>query len=99
MIKKIDEHIPCGYAISIIWVPTGIKDKRSVYRRKKCMKKFCESLKEHAVEIRKSRKENKIMSLIIEQQESYGKTNICYICGEKFKEEYHDNEKYRKVKD
>ena len=60
-----------------------IQNKSGVYRGKNCMKKFCESLKEHAMKIINFKKV-KMKFLTKEQQESYGNTNICYICKEKF---------------
>ena len=45
---KIGEQIPCGYLKSTIWGFDHIEDKHTLYRRKDCMKKFCESLREHA---------------------------------------------------
>ena len=60
-----------------------IQNKSDVYRGKNCMKKFCESLKEHAMKIINFKKV-KMKFLTKEQQESYENTNICYICKEKF---------------
>ena len=34
-----------------------------------------------------------------EQQESYEKEKICYICGEKFEDKYANDETYCKVRD
>ena len=48
---KLDEHIPCGYSMSTIWAFDHIENKHTLYRRKDCMKKFCESLREHAKNI------------------------------------------------
>ena len=45
---KIGEHIPCGYSKSTIWGFDHTEDKHTLYRGKDCMKKFCESLREHA---------------------------------------------------
>ena len=45
---RITEHIPCGYSMSPIWGFDHIEDKHTLYRGKDCMKKFCESLGEHA---------------------------------------------------
>ena len=45
---KIGEHIPCGYSKSTIWGFDYTEDKHTLYRGKDCMKKFCESLREHA---------------------------------------------------
>ena len=43
------------------------------------MKKFCESLREHAMEIINF-KRKKVKLSTKEQQESYKNTKICYIC-------------------
>ena len=48
---KIDKHITCGYSMSTIWGFDHIENKKSLYRGKDCMKKFCDSLKEHAKSI------------------------------------------------
>ena len=48
---KIGEHIPCGYPMSTICAFHHIENKHTWYRRKDCMKKFCESLREHAKNI------------------------------------------------
>ena len=48
---KLSEHIPCGNSMSIICEFHDIKNKHDVYRGQDCMKKFCETLKEHVVEI------------------------------------------------
>ena len=45
---KIGKHIPCGYSMSTIWGFDHTKDKHNLYRRKDCMKIFCEFLREHA---------------------------------------------------
>ena len=45
---KIEEHIPCGYSMSIIWAFDNIENKHTLYHRKDCLKKFCTSLREHA---------------------------------------------------
>ena len=48
---KIDKHITCGYSTSTIWGFDHIENKNSLYRGKDFMKKFCDSLKEHAKSI------------------------------------------------
>ena len=40
--QKTGEHISCGYSMSTIWVFDYIENKHTSYRRKECMKKFCE---------------------------------------------------------
>ena len=48
---QIGEHIPCGYLMSTFWGFNHIEDKQTLHRGKDCMKKFCESLREHAKSI------------------------------------------------
>ena len=45
---KKGKHIPLGYSMSTIWAFDDIENKHSLYRGKICMKKFSESLREHA---------------------------------------------------
>ena len=45
--RKVAKNFPCGYSMSTIWVFNHIEDKNTLYRRKDCMKKFCESLRKH----------------------------------------------------
>ena len=45
---KIWKHIPCRYSTSTIWAFGHIEKKHNLYHREDCMKKFCESLREHA---------------------------------------------------
>ena len=61
------------------------------------MKKFCESLREHALNTIIS--ENKKMKLLIkEQQGPYENAEICYVCLEKFTNKYLKKKIYRKVR-
>ena len=56
----------------------SIENKYDVYRGKDCMKKFCQSLREHAMEIINLKK--KTMRLLIKEQlESYENAKFCYI--------------------
>ena len=48
---KVSEHIPSGFLMSTISSFRSIKNNHDVYRGKDCMKKFCESLREHAIKI------------------------------------------------
>ena len=49
--KKVGKHIPSGFLMSIISLFRSIENKHDVYRGKDCLKKFCESLREHAMKI------------------------------------------------
>ena len=48
---KIGKHIPCGSSMATIWAFDHIENKRSMCSGKDCMKKFCESIREHAKHI------------------------------------------------
>ena len=48
---KVSEYIPSGFSMSTISSFRSIENKHDVYRGKDCMKKFCESLREHAMKI------------------------------------------------
>ena len=62
--------------------------------KKDCMKKFCEFLREFAMEIINFKKK-KMKLLPKEQQESYENAKICYICKEKFENKYLKDKKHR----
>ena len=65
--------------MSTIWIFDRSKNKHDLYRGEYYMKKFRESLRQHAVN--KIKFENKkIIPLTNEQQELHEKTKICYIC-------------------
>ena len=71
----------------------SIGNKHDVYRGKDCMKKFCESLRQHAMEVINSKKKN-MRLLTKKQQESNEKAKICYICKEKIENKYVKDKKY-----
>ena len=49
--KKVREHMPSGFFMSTILSFKNIENKHDEYRGKDCMKKFCESFREHTMEI------------------------------------------------
>ena len=80
---KVGEHIPCGYSMSTIWGFDHIKNKHTFYRGKGCMKRFCQSLREHSQ--RKSGFEKKkMLPLINKELKSHEDFQICYIWGRYF---------------
>ena len=48
---KIGEHIPCGCSMPKMWAFDHVENKNTLYYGNDCMKKFCESLKEHVKDI------------------------------------------------
>ena len=58
-------------------------NKLNCYRGKDCMERFCKNLKEHAA--KKINYEKKEMILLTdEENKSYEKQKVCYICKKKF---------------
>ena len=84
---KLSEHVPSGFSMSTIFSFRSIENKHDVYRGNGCMKKICDSLREHAMKIINFKKKT-IKLLAKEQQESYENARICYICKEKFENKY-----------
>ena len=72
---KVSEHIPAAFSMSTISWFKGIENKHDIYRGKDCMKKFCKSLREHAIKIVSFIKK-KIKLSTKEQQESHER-KIC----------------------
>ena len=48
---KVREHIASGFSMSTISLFRSIENKHDGQRGEDCMKKFCESLREHAIKI------------------------------------------------
>ena len=95
---KVSVHFRSGFPMTMLSSFRSIENKHHVYIGKDCMKHFCELLRKHAMKITNFKK--KIMKLLTkEQQESYENAKICYICKEKFQNEYFKDKKYRKVRD
>ena len=80
---KIGKHISCEYSMSAIWGFNHIEDKHNLYRGKDCMKKFCESFREHAKSITDFEKK-KTLSLKRKNLESYKDAKVCCICRKTF---------------
>ena len=55
---KVGEHNLRGYSMFMVWMFDGVKNKHDVYQGEDSMKKFCLSLKEHAMEIINFEKKN-----------------------------------------
>ena len=60
----------------------NIYKKHTLYRGEDCMKKICESLREHAKKTTDFEKK-KILPLTKEELKSYQDTKVCYICGKR----------------
>ena len=76
----------------------SIESKNDVDRGKDCMKKFCESLREHTKQIINFEKK-KMKLFTNEQQVLYENTMIYHICKEKLENKYAKYEKYSRGRD
>ena len=61
----------------------NIYKKHTLYRGEDCIKKICESLREHAKKIIDFEKK-KMLPLTKEELKSYQDTKVCYICGKHY---------------
>ena len=94
---KIGEHIPCGYSMSTVLVFDNIENKHFLYRGEDCLKKFCESLREHTknvidFKIKKNVTVNKRRTKIT------SRCKVSYICGEKCLKKFANLKDYQKVR-
>ena len=48
---KVNDYIPSGYSMAKLSSFRSIGNKHDVYRSIECIKKFCESLRQHAIKI------------------------------------------------
>ena len=74
------------------------KNKLDCYRGKDCMEKFCKDLKERAMRIVNYEKKEMI-PLTVEENKSYEKQAVCYICKKNSTDDYDDDNKNQKVRD
>ena len=75
---KGSKHIPSGFSMSTISSSRSIENKYNVYEGKDYMKKWCESLMEHAMKIINFKKK-KMKLFTKEQQESHESSKIYYV--------------------
>ena len=86
-----------GYSTSVIWAFDNIENKHTLCCGEDCMKKFCESLREHMKNIIDFEKK-KMLPLTKEELKSHQDAKVCYICGKRFLNNF-VNKNYRKVRD
>ena len=95
------KHKPSGYSLSLICSFDETKNRHKFYRRKDCIKRFCNDLKELATEI--INYEEKEMTLLKDTEITlYESQKVCHICKEKFCNDINKKSKYayyHKVRD
>ena len=87
--------MPSGFSMSTISSFKCTENKHYVYRGKDCLEKFSESLRKHAVKIIKFKKKNK--EVVIKR--AAGIIWKCYICKDKFGNNYLTGTKCCRVRD
>ena len=70
---------PSGYSLSLICSFDETKKRHKLYRRKDCIKRFCNDLKELATEIIKY-KEEEMTPLKDKEITLYKSRKVCHIC-------------------
>ena len=83
--------------MSTIWAFDHIENKHSLYHGKDCMKKFCESLKDHAKNIIDF--EKNLLPLTKKKLKSHQNTPECYICKKRFIKKFAKDKNHHKVRD
>ena len=89
--------MPSGFSMSTIASFKSIENNHIVYRGKVYMKEFCWSLREHSMELIKFFKKMKLLTK--QQQEPSENAKLCYICKDKFENNYGKDKKCCKVRD
>ena len=96
---KIDNHIPYEYSMSKISGFDHIVNKHTFDSGKDCIKKFCNSLREHAKTIIDFEKKKKKLALTKTELKSHRYSKACYICGRKIHKKFAKDKNYQKVRD
>ena len=81
-----------------IWAFYHIENKHNLYREKDCMKRFCESLREHAKNVINFEKK-KMLPSTKEELKSDLDAKVSYICGKRILKKLSKSMNYRKVRD
>ena len=81
--QRKSKHKHSGYSLSLICSFDETKNRHKFYRRKDCIKRFCNDLKEIATEII-NYKEKEMTLLKDKEINFYKRQKVCHICKEKF---------------
>ena len=74
---------PCGYSLSLVSLFDSKQNKRSFYRGKDCIKRFCSDLKELGTKII-NYEQKEMIPLTDKENKFYEEKEKCYICQKKF---------------
>ena len=98
MYREKNKHTSSGYSLFTNCSFDQTKNKLDCYRDKDCMERFCKDLKDHIMRIFNYKKKE-MTPITDEENKSYGKQKVCYICKKEFSTDDDDIKKYHKVKD
>ena len=73
------KHKPSGYSLSLICSVDETKNRRKFYRRKDCIERFCNNLKELAIEIINYEKKETMLLKDKEVTLFYERKSISYM--------------------
>ena len=101
ILKEKSIHEPCGHALSLVSSFDSKQNKRSFYRGKDSIKRFCSDLKEFGTKIF-NYEQIEMIPLADNENKYYEEQKECYICQKEFC--YDKNQKmkfklYKKVRD
>ena len=94
-------HEPCGYSLDLVSSFDSKQNKRSFYRGKDCIKRFCSDLKELGTKII-NYKQKEMIPLTDKENKYYEEQEKCHICQKEFCYDKNDKKKfkvYQKVRD
>ena len=87
--EKKTMHAPSGYSLFTNCSFDVTENKLECYRGEDCMERFCKDLRDHAMEII-NYKEKEMILLTDEENKSYEKKKVCYICKREFSTDEND---------
>ena len=90
-------HEPSGYSISLISSFDSKQNKRSFYRGKDYIKRFCSDLKELATKII-NYEEKEMIPLTDNENKSYEEQEKCHICQKEFCYDKNDKKSLKNTK-
>ena len=91
-------HEPSGYFLLTLCSFDKSENKQTYYRKRDCMKRFCDNLKEHVTRII-NYEIKPMIALTEEEKESYKNQVLCHICDKEFCTDNNNNKEMRKVRD
>ena len=87
-------HEPCGYSLDLVSLFDSKQNKRSFYRGRDYIEKFCEDLKELATKVI-NYEEKEMIPLTDSENKFYEEQDVCHICQNKFCYDKNEKKKFK----